>query len=135
MILRPDGYEGPFDLKDPWPFNEKRQYAPMAFIWAPFDGDVDKYAELVRPWCLFAYKKGYIPIAPHMMFPRIWPGTDEDSELMRFLNAANMMLKCDEFWVICAKGLPVIKNMIFEMTNALKRGKPIRFIREEDLNE
>ena len=135
MFLRPDGYQGTFSLKDPWDFNEKRKYAPMAFIWAPFDGDADKYAEMVRPWCLFAYKKGYIPIAPHMMFSRIWPGTDEDSEVMRCMNAANLMLKCDEFWVIATGDLPVKNHMMFELINALKRGKPTRFLKEDDMNE
>ena len=135
MLLKPTGYEGPFEQKDPWKFNKERNYAPMAYIWAPFTGDVNAYAEIVRRWCDLAGRKGYIPVAPYLMFPRMTSASGEDAELFVCVNAVNMLLKCQELWIIGGSGMDISNQMIDELIHALRHRKAVRIVTEADLNE
>ncbi len=119
--------KGPFGREDPWKYNEEQNYAPLAYIVAPFSGNVDQYTEKVRDRCRYAYDQGYIPVAPYLMYPRIYTGMDEDTNEFVVTLAANLMFKCDEVWWF-EEDWPIRVHMSCEMYAALSRHKSIRII-------
>ena len=53
--------------------NEKqslRAFRPIVYICSPFSGDVEENIANARRYSRFAVDKGYIPIAPHLLFPQ-----------------------------------------------------------------
>ena len=80
---------------DPTPYealtrieNEARKlhsFRPVVYICSPLSGDVEGNQEKAARYCRFAVDTGYIPIAPHLYFPRfmtmptpesgIWPSS------------------------------------------------------------
>ena len=53
--------------------NEKqslRAFRPIVYICSPFSGDVETNVANARRYSRFAVDKGYIPIAPHLLFPQ-----------------------------------------------------------------
>jgi hypothetical protein len=64
---------------DPTPYeaitaieNEKRAlraFRPIVYICSPYAGDVEENVKAARRYCRFAVNQGYIPVAPHLLFP------------------------------------------------------------------
>ena len=53
--------------------NEKqslRAFRPIVYICSPFSGDVETNVANARRYSRYAVDKGYIPIAPHLLFPQ-----------------------------------------------------------------
>ena len=51
---------------------EKRQFRPLVYVCSPYSGDVEANTEAARRYCRFAVDKGYIPVAPHLLYPRAY---------------------------------------------------------------
>ena len=47
-----------------------RAFRPIVYICSPYAGDVSKNVENARQYSRFAVDKGYIPVAPHLLFPQ-----------------------------------------------------------------
>ena len=47
-----------------------RAYRPMVYVCSPFSGDVAGNIANARKYSRFAVEQGYIPIAPHLLFPQ-----------------------------------------------------------------
>ena len=47
-----------------------RAFRPIVYICSPYAGDVSKNVENARSFSRFAVDKGYIPVAPHLLFPQ-----------------------------------------------------------------
>ena len=47
-----------------------RAYRPMVYVCSPFSGDVVGNTANARKYSRFAVEQGYIPIAPHLLFPQ-----------------------------------------------------------------
>jgi dienelactone hydrolase len=96
-------------------------YRPLIYICSPFSGDVDKNLEKARKYCRFAVDRGYIPIAPHLLFPQFM---SEDSERDLALHMDIVLLgKSEEVWVF---GESTSKGMKVEIDKAKLWRKPIR---------
>ena len=46
-----------------------RAFRPIVYICSPYAGDVERNVESAQRYSRFAVEKGYIPIAPHLLFP------------------------------------------------------------------
>ena len=53
-----------------YPKKPQRPFRPLVFICSPYAGDITHNVENARRYCRFAVAKGYIPIAPHLLFPQ-----------------------------------------------------------------
>ena len=53
-----------------------RAFRPIVYICSPYAGDVATNVENARRYSRFAVDMGYIPIAPHLLFPQF---LNEDS--------------------------------------------------------
>ena len=47
-----------------------RAFRPIVYICSPYSGDVEKNVEAAQKYSRFAVDTGYIPIAPHLLFPQ-----------------------------------------------------------------
>ena len=73
-----------------------RAFRPIVYICSPFTGDVNGNVAAAQHYSRFAVDKGYIPVAPHLLFPQF---LDDDNPAERqlglfFGNA--LMGKCSE---------------------------------------
>ena len=47
-----------------------RAFRPIVYICSPYAGDVERNVAAARKYSRFAMERGYIPIAPHLLFPQ-----------------------------------------------------------------
>ena len=47
-----------------------RAFRPIVYICSPYAGDVESNTAAARRYSRFAVEAGYIPIAPHLLFPQ-----------------------------------------------------------------
>lgn len=74
-------------------------FRPIVYICSPYAGAVSENIENARKFSRFAVDKGYIPIAPHLLFPQFLnDNTPKERQLGLFFGNA-LMSKCSEVWV------------------------------------
>mgnify|MGYP000122750132 CR=1 FL=1 len=89
-------------------------------IWRGNQGKAARY-------CRFAVDAGYIPIAPHLYFPRFMDDANpRERDLALFMDIV-LLTKCAELWVF---GDTVSKGMGIEIEKARRKGQPIRYFTE-----
>ena len=55
-----------------------RAFRPIVYICSPYAGDIAGNVDAARRYSRFAVDKGYIPIAPHLLFPQFLDDADPD---------------------------------------------------------
>ena len=107
--------------------NEKqslRAFRPIVYICSPFSGDVEGNVNNARRYSRFAVDKGYIPIAPHLLFPQFLDDDNpEERELGLFFGNA-LMSKCAEVWVF---GSRISSGMEAEIKRAKWKDYRLRY--------
>jgi hypothetical protein len=102
---------------------EKELYLPLVYIASPFAGDPERNAKRARGYCRLAVSKGYIPLAPHLLYPQFMDDEDKKQRELGLRFALTLLGKCDELWVF---GERVSSGMAQEIAKAKKRNMPIR---------
>lgn len=103
----------------------------IVYICSPLRGDTEKNKIKAAIYERCAYEKGYLPLAPHTMFPNFL--TDENKKERR--DALEMGLQlldlCDELWVF---GPRISEGMKGEIEYARNNNIKTRYIENwEDL--
>ena len=110
--------------------NEKhslRAFRPIVYICSPFSGDVEGNVKNARRYSRFAVDKGYIPIAPHLLFPQFLTDHEpKERELGLFFGNA-IMSKCSEVWVF---GSHISSGMEAEIKRAKWKNYHLRYFTE-----
>ena len=76
-----------------------RAFRPIVYICSPYAGDVENNTAAARRYSRFAVEAGYIPIAPHLLFPQFLDDKKpKERELGLFFGNA-ILSKCAEMWV------------------------------------
>lgn len=105
-----------------------RAFRPIIYICSPFSGDVTGNVENARRYSRFAVDKGYIPLAPHLLFPQFLDDDDpHERELGLFFGNA-LMSKCSEVWVF---GSRISAGMAAEIKRARWKNYRLRYFSEE----
>lgn len=105
-----------------------RAFRPIVYICSPFSGDVEKNIKAARRYSRFAVDSGYIPIAPHLLFPQFLDDDDpHERELGLFFGNA-LMSKCSEVWVF---GDNISSSMAAEIKRARWKNYRLRYFTEE----
>ena len=105
-----------------------RAFRPIIYICSPYAGDIEKNVNAVRGYSRFAVDKGFIPLAPHLLFPQFMNDTDpQERELGLFFGNA-LMSKCSEVWVFCSFISP---GMQAEIKRAKWKNHYLRYFTEE----
>lgn len=104
-----------------------RAFRPIIYICSPYAGDVDKNVKAAQRYSRFAVNKGFIPIAPHLLFPQFLnDGIPEERQLgLLFGNA--LMSKCTEVWVF---GSTISSGMAAEIKRAKWKNYRLRYFTE-----
>jgi hypothetical protein len=100
-------------------------FRPVVYICSPYAGDVERNVLRARRYCRYAVDQGFIPLAPHLLFPQF---LDEKTErnLALFMGIA-LLSKCAALWIF---GERIFQGMEAEIRYAQKKGKPIKYISE-----
>ena len=103
-----------------------RAFRPIVYICSPYAGAVDGNIAAAQRYSRFAVDKGYIPVAPHLLFPQFLNDKNPvERELgMHFGNV--LMGICRELWVF---GDEITRGMDAEIRRARRRGIRIRWLR------
>lgn len=105
-----------------------RAYRPIVYVCSPFSGDVVGNIEKARRYCRFAVDEGYIPIAPHLLFPQFL-NDDKQVELELGLHFGNVLMShCSEVWVF---GESISDGMAEEIKRAKRKNYLIRYFTSE----
>lgn len=106
---------------------KKAAFRPLVYICSPFAGDTTANIAAARRYCRYAVEQGYLPIAPHLFFPRFLsdgdPGEREDGLFMGRV----LLTKCSEIWVF---GGTISNGMAKELEKAEARKMPTRHFTE-----
>jgi len=105
---------------------EKAFYAfrPIVYICSPYAGDVETNVKAAQRYSRFAVDSGYLPIAPHLLFPQFMNDSNpRERDLAMFFGNA-LMSKCAELWVF---GDTVSKGMAAEIDRAKRKRYTIRY--------
>lgn len=104
-----------------------RAFRPIVYICSPFAGDIEKNVAAARTYSRFAVEQGYIPIAPHLLFPQFLNDSDsKERELGLFFGNA-IMSKCSEIWVF---GNHISSGMKAEIKRAKWKNYRLRYFTE-----
>ncbi len=105
-----------------------RAFRPIVYVCSPYAGDIESNVAAARRYSRFAVDSGYIPIAPHLLFPQFLNDTDpRERELGLFFGNA-LMSKCSEVWVF---GETISPGMAAEIRRARWKNYRLRYFTEE----
>lgn len=108
-----------------------RAFRPIVYICSPYAGDIEENVKAARVYSRFAVDKGFIPVAPHLLFPQFLDDTNpQERELGLFFGNA-LMSKCSEVWVF---GSVISPGMQTEIKRARWKNYRLRYF-TEDLKE
>lgn len=96
------------------------------FVCSPYRGDVKNNVKKAIDYCKYVVKQGYLPIAPHLYFPRFLNDNNETERKLGIAMGCELMQDCDEVWVF---GDTITEGMYCEIMNAKQLKKPIREIK------
>ena len=102
-------------------------YRPLVYICSPYAGQIEKNIENARKYSRIAADRGFLPVAPHLLFPQFLDDSlEEDRQLGIFMGLV-MLTKCTELWVF---GSTISEGMAVEIDKAIQRGMPVRYFTE-----
>ena len=102
-------------------------YRPLVYICSPYAGQIEKNIENARKYSRIAADRGFLPVAPHLLFPQFLDDSlEEDRQLGMFMGLV-LLTKCAEIWVF---GSEVTDGMSAEIDKAIQRDMPVRHFTE-----
>ncbi|NCB78292.1 MAG: hypothetical protein EOM03_03085 [Clostridia bacterium] len=105
-----------------------RAFRPIVYICSPYSGDVERNVAAARRYCRFAVDQGYIPIAPHLLFPQFLDDNRPDERELGLFFGNALMSKCAEVWVF---GSRISAGMEAEIKRAKWKDYRLRYFTEE----
>ena len=108
-----------------------RTFRPIVYICSPYAGDVEVNTENARRYCRFAVDKGYIPIAPHLLFTQFLNDDSPKERQLGIFFGNVVMSKCSEVWVF---GEHISNGMEAEIKRAKWKNYRLRYF-NDDLEE
>lgn len=101
-----------------------RAFRPIVYICSPYAGDVEANVQAAQRYSRFAVDRGYIPIAPHLLFPQFLNDKiPQERQLGLFFGNA-LMSKCSEVWVF---GSRISAGMEAEIKRAKWKNYRLRY--------
>ena len=105
-----------------------RAFRPIVYICSPYSGDVEGNVAAARRYSRFAVEQGYIPIAPHLLFPQFLDDSRPDERELGLFFGNALMSKCSEVWVF---GSRISSGMESEIKRAKWKNHYLRYFTEE----
>lgn len=105
-----------------------RAFRPIVYICSSYAGDTENNVSAARRYSRFAVERGYIPVAPHLLFPQFLNDSDPRERQMGLFFGNALMSKCAEVWVF---GKRVTAGMQDEIRRAKWKHYRLRYFTEE----
>ena len=102
-----------------------RTFRPIVYICSPYAGDIEMNVAAARKYSRFAVERGYIPIAPHLLFPQFLNDGDPVERALGLFFGNAIMSKCSEVWVF---GERISNGMAAEIKRARWKNYRLRYI-------
>ena len=93
------------------------------FICSPFRGDMEGNARKAAAYCRMACEQGFLPVAPHFLFPQFLNEGIEEERRLGIAMGLELLDGCDEVWVFGE----ATEGMAAEIAYAAEQGKEIIF--------
>ena len=106
-------------------------FRPIVYICSPYAGDVESNVRAAQRYSRFAVDKGYLPIAPHLLFPQFMNDRDVKERQLGLFFGNVLMSKCAEVWVF---GSRISSGMEAEIERAKRKNYTVRYF-NSDLKE
>lgn len=91
----------------------------IVYICSPLKGAIERNIRKAQFYCLFAYEKGYLPLAPHTIFTQFLDDTIPAQRRAGMKMGIELLWKCDELWVFGERISEGMKKEI-ELVKGLK---------------
>jgi hypothetical protein len=117
--------------KDVTPKIKIRIPTKRVYICSPLKGNVERNISRAEIYCRFAYDSGYVPIAPHIYFPRFLNDDDKNERAAGQRYALECMWQARQLWVF---GESISDGMRAEIELAKQLKIPIRYF-DSDMEE
>ena len=104
-----------------------RAFRPIVYICSPYAGEIEKNVKAAQEYSRFAVEKGYIPIAPHLLFPQFLNDAKPKEWQLGLLFGNALMSKCSEVWVF---GSHISAGMEAEINRAKWKNYRLRYFTE-----
>lgn len=104
-----------------------RAFRPIVYICSPYAGDTESNIKAAQKYSRFAVNKGYIPIAPHLLFPQFLNDADPAERKLGLFFGNALMSKCSEVWVF---GERISAGMEAEIKHARWKNYRLRYFSE-----
>ena len=104
-----------------------RAFRPIVYICSLYAGDTESNIEAAQKYSRFAVNKGYIPIAPHLLFPQFLNDADPAERKLGLFFGNALMSKCSEVWVF---GERISTGMEAEIKRARWKNYRLRYFSE-----
>lgn len=104
-----------------------RAFRPIVYICSPYAGEIEKNVKATQEYSHFAVEKGYIPIAPHLLFPQFLNDADPKERQLGLFFGNALMSKCSEVWVF---GSRISAGMEAEINRAKWKNYRLRYFTE-----
>ena len=101
-----------------------RAFRPIVYICSPYSGDVENNTTAARRYSRFAVEQGYIPIAPHLLFPQFLNDDNYRERQLGLFFGNAIMSKCSEVWVF---GDTITSGMEGEIQRARWKSYRLRY--------
>ena len=104
-----------------------RAFRPIVYICSPYAGEIEKNVKAAQEYSRFAVEKGYIPIAPHLLFPQFLNDANPKERQLSLFFGNALMSKCSEVWVF---GSHISAGMEAEINRAKWKNYRLRYFTE-----
>lgn len=104
-----------------------RAFRPIVYICSPYAGNIEANITAAQRYSRHAVDIGYIPIAPHLLFPQFMNDTDPKEREMGLFFGNALMSKCSEVWVF---GSTISAGMEAEIKRARWKNYRLRYFNE-----
>ena len=104
-----------------------RAFRPIVYICSPYAGEMESNIKAAQKYSRFAVGKGYIPIAPHLLFPQFLNDADPAERKLGLFFGNALMSKCSEVWVF---GERISAGMEAEIKRARWKNYRLRYFSE-----
>ena len=103
-------------------------FRPIVYICSPYAGDVESNVRAAQRYSRFAVDRGYLPIAPHLLFPQFMNDRDVKERQLGMFFGNVLMSKCAEVWVF---GSRISSGMEAEIERAKRKNYTVRYFDAE----
>ena len=104
-----------------------RAFRPIIYICSPYAGDTDGNIKAAQKYSRHAVDNGYIPVAPHLLFPQFINDADPKERQLGLFFGNALMSKCSEVWVF---GSVISPGMEVEIKRAKWKNYRLRYFTE-----